>query len=318
MTAVFNATATVLAFSIAVLLSPFPAVAGPRIVYPAVFDSAERLKTFGIVLRGYGPDGGKIQFFKNRCYFYGDGGNDISVSDEFLARYVAKGFSLNSLCLALQSPLRFNPETGHPVPSYMVADLEVIRKADAKTRKTNAFDIGVISQVLPLAVPKCFKRGLPYQDCKFLYDIQTGKRLTRQQLADIETGRATLTKQFDAIKKNNAYSKECGCSELKSDLQPDFSTKEQCRVERVLGCEPESNLIKGTLRAEGYSLFPVFGNSGIRLIDISPSLPLGYGYQLWTDGGAAPEGGDATLASNDKARVTDGQFAALVAEIGSY
>ena len=268
----------------------------PSLNYPIVFETGNELKALGIALVGFGKQA-EVKEFNNRCYYYGDGGNTISVSDEFLQRFVRRGFTLNSLCLALQSPLAFDPETGQRVASYMVADLDAIRSGQ--------LDAGSISEVLPLDVPDCFKRGLPYHDCRFQFDIQTGKKLTAQQLAAIAEGRRVFDHKMAEIKKNDAYSTECPCQE--SNLQPEFSTTAKCRLEKVPKCaaNPLEELIVGTLRAEGYFVYGDFAESGITLVDISPSLPLGYGYQLHTDGSAAPDGGDPKIAADPARRFSE-------------
>lgn len=259
--------------------------------YPAVFGSAAELSRLGITLQNYGPGGDKTAPLKNKCYYYGFGGNFISVSDDFLNQYQARGFSLNSLCLALQSPLAYDPETGQQLPSYMVADIEAVRQA-GPTALQGEFDVGVISEALPLVVPDCFKRGLPFHDCKFRYDVRTGNELTAAELALIATGRRIFDEKMAEIKANNAYAKECGCKELNDDPTKIFSTTDQCRAERVPACETNDESSVGLLHPEGTSVDKQFGNSGIAVIDISPSLPLGFGYQIYTFGNARPQGGD--------------------------
>jgi hypothetical protein len=224
-----------------------------------------------------------------------------------LARYKARGFSLNSLCLALQSPLAFDPETGERLPSYMVADTNAIRKGE--------LGAGTISEILPLRVPDCYARGLPYHDCQFAYDIMTGRKLTREQLAKIEAARSIFDRKMAEIKRNGAYMTECGCQE--DNLQHEFSTTARCRLEKVPRCANNDNevLIVGTLRAEGYFLSSQFGQGGITLIDISPSLPLGYGYQLYTDGTAGPGGGDEKTALDRSRRATNAKVLAALEDM---
>jgi hypothetical protein len=275
--------------------------------YPIVFETGNESKALGIALDGFGK-AAKVEHFKHRCYYYGDGSNSISVSDTFLDRYVKRGFSLNSLCLALQSPLAFDPETGKRLPSYMIADLDAVRRKE--------MGAGSVSEVLPLYVPDCFKRGLPYHDCKFEFDIRTGKKLSPARLAVIAKGKRVFDQKMAEIKTNGAYAGECGCRE--DNLQPAFSTTARCRLEKVPKCaaNQREELIAGTLRAEGYQVFGDFAESGITLVDISPSLPLGYGYQLHTDGSAAPEGGDPAMASDPSRRVSEAVLQEVQRQIG--
>jgi hypothetical protein len=80
-----------------------------------------------IRLIGWGAESTrKVTMFKHNCYYYGDGANTISFTGEFFESFRNKGFSVNSLCLALQSPLAFDPETGRRVPSYQVVHPRIL------------------------------------------------------------------------------------------------------------------------------------------------------------------------------------------------
>jgi hypothetical protein len=126
-------------------------------------------------------DGGK-KSFETGCYHFGEGGAvNISISAELLAYYVQKGFSRRSLCMALISAIRFDPETGRRLATYVVIyDLKELRK--------HPDDVGNLSPELPLSIPSCFARALPYSDCTWNFDAFTGKRLS-----------ATLTRRFKAF-----------------------------------------------------------------------------------------------------------------------
>ena len=291
--------------------------------YPAIFGSAAQLAKLGIMLRGYGH-GEEPESLKNVCYYYGDGSNFISVSDTFLTHYKARGFSLNSLCLALQSPLAFDPETGKRLPSYQLANLDFLRAADPEMKKTaGMLGEGVLSDELPLAVPDCFKRGLPFHDCKFRFDVQTGKPLSQTQLKLIAAGRALFDRKMVEVKVNHAFTKECGCKALGQPNYGHFNTRAVCRAEHWPKCvasDPPSSALYaeganlGQLPVDGSS--QVLGRSGISQIDVSPSLPLGYGYQLYTDGAAGSGGGDPSVAEDDKHHVTEVNFSALESDLG--
>lgn len=280
-----------------------PSEAGESVQYPAAFESAAQLRDLGIAYRrGGGSD--KVEPFANRCYWFSGHDNvDISVSDEFLAQYTARGFSLNSLCLALQSPLHFDPETGRVLPSYMIAKLPAAGS-----------DEGVnTSPVYPLAVPSCFKRGLPYHDCKMNFSIKTGERLNPGEKAAIVSGRLLFDRKMAELKHAHAYSQECDCSQGKSHMVRRFKVGEMCRVETFQDCESKD--LKGRLHPEGAEMESEFGDAGISVVDLSPSLPLGYGYGLQLDNGAGPDGGDASVAENPKHHVTEKNFAALTRDI---
>ena len=108
------------------------AQAEPAIEYPIVFTDNSRLEDLGLSL-DWPPATSDIvrpPHFKNGCYLYRgqDREHLISISDEFLARYKAKGFSRESLCLALVSEARFDPETGIRLPTYVLRNDAVLEK----------------------------------------------------------------------------------------------------------------------------------------------------------------------------------------------
>src|ERR1700744_1336912 len=67
---------------------------------PAIFTSAAKLRETGLS-NPFGDENNTS--LKNKCYYYGDGGYTISLSDEFLARFLRQGFTLQSACLGLIS-----------------------------------------------------------------------------------------------------------------------------------------------------------------------------------------------------------------------
>lgn len=72
---------------------------------------------------------------------------EISLSDEMLAHFQRRGFNLKTLCLAITTPMTYDPETGVPIPSV---------------------NLGYHLWVL-LNVPDCFRRGTPMLDCNMRY-----------------------------------------------------------------------------------------------------------------------------------------------------
>ena len=141
------------------------------ISYPVVFNKAQDLRRLGVVLKDYSTDSEAVQHYPNRCYYYGDGGYSLSVSDEFLAKFKTRGFSRRSLCMALVSQTRFDPETGRRLPTYIMGNIEALQRNRGRP------GAGDVSEELPLDVPNCFKRGLPYSDCEMNYDPRTGGRI---------------------------------------------------------------------------------------------------------------------------------------------
>lgn len=100
-----------------------------EIAYPIVFTRVADLEQLGLSLDWPPPERSesalpRTPHFKNGCYLYYGQDRDhlISVSDAFLDRYKARGFSRESLCLGLISEARFDPETGRRLPTYVLRD----------------------------------------------------------------------------------------------------------------------------------------------------------------------------------------------------
>ena len=189
------------------LAAPVAAVAEPGIRYPIVFNDASRLQEVGIAFALYGAP--ETQHFPNKCYAYGDGGHRISVSDAMLARYKAKGFSLQSLCLGLVSEARFDPESGRRLATYVVVNEPELRRAlngrDPKTmterQLAECCSEGFISPELPLVVPACFKGGTPYSDCAWRFGLKTGVTIAGASTQRFrEFGRALDTGMASAMR----------------------------------------------------------------------------------------------------------------------
>lgn len=65
--------------------------------YPILFDDLETMRQFGIEVSF-----GETPKLPVRCYYYGDGGYPISISNELLNLYKSQGFTENSLFGASQ------------------------------------------------------------------------------------------------------------------------------------------------------------------------------------------------------------------------
>jgi hypothetical protein len=101
------------------------------------------------------------QPFPNSCR--ASGNTTLSVSDQLLAFFKARGFTLESVCLAFSSHMRFDPETGRQLP------LAYAPEGD------NEF---------PLNVPLCFRNGVSHFECDFKFDTWWGNRLDQRDLAE--------------------------------------------------------------------------------------------------------------------------------------
>jgi hypothetical protein len=153
--------------------------------YPYVLTDRADLRNFGLTIIFYGG-GTDPEPFGNHCFEYGDGGYDMTVSDDVLARH--RGIPFDNLCLALrQGGLRYDPDTGRRLPTYILANVEALKKPD------EALDPGVVSEELPLAVPRCFAVGeidrdatytlLKNTGCSYKYHPWSGRRLTEDESA---------------------------------------------------------------------------------------------------------------------------------------
>jgi hypothetical protein len=110
-----------------------PDLAGPEIKFPIVFTAKTDLEDLGLSLDWPPPlvdEVWRAPRFPNGCYLYRGQDRDhlISISSEFLDLYKAKGFSRESLCMALVSEARFNPETGARLATYVLRDDQVLEK----------------------------------------------------------------------------------------------------------------------------------------------------------------------------------------------
>jgi hypothetical protein len=171
--------------------------------YPLVISSESKLKQLGMWL-------GYMSQLPNRCYHYGDGGNSISLSDALLAFYQSQGFSRRSACMALISGIRFNPETGARLATFVWVDPKLFKNGRPDPRywtQGMPTDVGDISDELPLSLPRCFARGLPLSDCNWRYHVLSGKRMSAADIAKhAEAGRkaeqflssARARQRFDA------------------------------------------------------------------------------------------------------------------------
>ena len=216
-----TAQATVL--SAAVLLSPGIAHSEPALEFPVIFTSPQALAEFGIEIAGAGEvDGqGAIRPFPNKCYDLNGssvGYRPITISNALLTKYRAKGFTRETLCIALVSQARFDPETGKRLPTYIFrddADIDQALDADVdtlsedpdlipkvfaskqavldavaafkrrdyeklNTAQTEALvrNYNAMTEEQPLAVPSCFKNGTPYLDCNWRFGMRKGKQFS--------------------------------------------------------------------------------------------------------------------------------------------
>jgi hypothetical protein len=66
-----------------------------------------------------------------------------------LSFYKSQGFSRRSACLALISGIRFNPEDGKHLATYILVDRKLLKPKDNEP--------SALSAELPMSLPSCFK-----------------------------------------------------------------------------------------------------------------------------------------------------------------
>jgi hypothetical protein len=262
--------------------------AAPR--YPLVFDKAKVLRTLGLVVRPYTSDAEDTQAFPTRCYYYGDGSYDISLSDDLLARFKVRGFSRRSLCMALVSEMRFDPETGQRLPTYIVANVESLSQPGYVP------GAGELTAELPLDVQDCFKNGTPYADCRIQYDPMTGRKLTARQTQAYKQAGAALDKKLREPAFKNAFKYIDKCETAAAKPGDD--------------CEFTAGMI--TIGAAQKAL-GVGAPSRATFYDYASDFPSGFGYALYARPTDVPPAAVQRIAK-DKSYLATEASVAQVAE----
>jgi hypothetical protein len=216
-------------------------------------------------LQRYGIARGHAQAFPNKCY------GDVSISDEFLDRFRSNGFSLESLCLAITSPwVQYNIETGRPL---------------------------TVTKEFLVEVPKCFKNGAPFLDCRVGFDHATGLKLTDQAQQEVRARAVAVDAAVRRLIAGGRYANQCSCEDMRWDRrQIKFSPGASCRVDAAPACLEQmsrQSYRAGALVPEtsGYAFegVPTKGYTDYGDFDISPRLARGYVYRI-----GSPEGDDDT------------------------
>src|SRR5690348_3426817 len=85
-------------------------------------DKVMRIHMTAAELRAHGlAISPRAQPLPNSCQ--SSGNTTLSVSDELLANFKTKGFTLESVCLAFSSHMRFDPETGRQLPLAVLREI---------------------------------------------------------------------------------------------------------------------------------------------------------------------------------------------------
>jgi hypothetical protein len=226
---------------------------------------SEKYKVSDRDLLNIGIAFGAMPDFPNKCY------GNVSISNKFLDRFKARGFSLETLCLAITSPwVQYHPETGKPLP---------------------------VSEDFLLVVPDCFKNGAPFLDCKFNYDHSSGLRLTNAGREEVYSRAVKVDAAVRKVIASGRYTTQCSCEKLRwSDNQNRHLLGAYCRVDVAPACIEQMSRREyrtGSLveEIEGFAFedVPTKGFTDYGGFDISPRLARGYAYRI-----GSPEGDDDT------------------------
>jgi hypothetical protein len=144
----------------------------PRV--PLIRMTGQQLRSEGIALRSAG-----VQPLPNSCASAGSPG--LSVSNEMLAAFRARGFTIESLCLGLASDFRFDPDSGRPMPFASLPDKSLV----------------------PLNLPNCFMRAVAFLDCNWSRDHFWGSKNDERERASSRRVGQTI----DATARNHINSK---------------------------------------------------------------------------------------------------------------
>ncbi len=258
--------------------------------YPVIFNDQAVLAETGIVIVNYGRENSSVQHTNNKCYQSAAGLYDISVTAKFLARHRARGFSLQSLCLALHSGIMFNPETGARLPTFILRN-----PASLNNPEPNRSDL---TNEIPLSAPRCFARGTPLTDCKLRFDPLTGRALPASLAARYRALGRQAAEFMQARLAEGRYQEPC------SAVPENCSGTEDCdkRFERAEYCVVEKDDDRW-LNGENVNLKPqpAAAMDVIRLYDVSQAFPAGFGYALYQPkSGGAPDPNAQSLRRSTK------------------
>lgn len=260
--------------------------------YPVVLTDVASQKALGLLESNYGPYAGEPEL-GHKCYYYGDGGSLLSMSDEFLARYRAQGITLETLCMALVTGMRFDPETGTRLATVVMADIEELSRSDYFGEP------GPISDEIPLQIPACFRRGLPLVDCRFAYDPISGAPLTPNETAKIAAAGARAYEEARALIAGGKYAQPCGRGDRPTEDESCYSTG------RIGSGYPEREY---RINANHPAMLPLGG-----FYVFSPELDQGFAYAVMADGAAGPSASmeSVQLVLEGKTRATQAKLEAL-------
>jgi hypothetical protein len=159
-------------------------------IYPVVLKGVEgRVKLFqefGIQNSPVGIDANRSVLPRqpHKCFYIGDGHIGMELTARTYQQYAQAGFDSDTLCMVLTSgQIRFDPETGERLPTYVIAD------SDGSGGST------ALGSELPFYAPSCFSRGRTRVErqrlsatthplgCTVNFHPWSGRRLSPQEVA---------------------------------------------------------------------------------------------------------------------------------------
>jgi hypothetical protein len=161
-----------LAYLVSLECTP-PSLAQDEPKVPLISMTGQQLRSLGIALRSAG-----VQPLPNSCAPAGSTG--LSVSNEMLTAFRARGFTIESLCLGLASDFHFDPDSGKPMPFASLPE-----------------------SLVPLNLPNCFRRAVPFLDCNWSWEHFWGVKNDERERASLRGVGQTI----DAIARNHINSK---------------------------------------------------------------------------------------------------------------
>jgi hypothetical protein len=118
----------------------------------------KRIKMTMDELRAQGISIGASSRLPNTCEAAGSPA--MSLSNEIVAHFKSRGFSLLTLCLGLNSNVRFNAETGRLLPIAFLPELAG----------------GTLNTDIPLNLPDCYRNAVPRVECEQNFDWYSGTK----------------------------------------------------------------------------------------------------------------------------------------------
>lgn len=143
---VFRYVELIAAIGLAAITAPSREALAQEPKLALILMTSGELAAHGIAVRDL-----RMPPFPNSCQVAGN--PRLSVSNEFLAHFQARGFSLESLCLGISSHIHFDPETGRQLPLVHLPEI-------GRSRSAN----------VPLNLPDCFRNAVPFLECNVKYD----------------------------------------------------------------------------------------------------------------------------------------------------